>query len=74
TDGGRARVTTAAGSVEVTVEVADVMRAGHMSLPNGFGIDGAGVSPNELTSYLHRDELAGTPLHKHVPARVEPVG
>jgi anaerobic selenocysteine-containing dehydrogenase len=72
-DGGRARVTTAAGSVEVTVEVADAMRAGHVSLPNGFGIDGAGVSPNELTSYLHRDELAGTPLHKHVPARVEAV-
>ena len=70
-DGGRARVTTAAGSVDVTVEVADVMRAGHVSLPNGFGIDGAGVSPNELTSHLHRDDFAGTPLHKHVPARVE---
>lgn len=72
-DGGRARVTTASGSVEVVVEVADAMRAGHVSLPNGFGIDGAGVGPNELTSYLHRDELAGTPLHKHVPARVEAV-
>ncbi|MDO8389012.1 MAG: molybdopterin-dependent oxidoreductase [Actinomycetota bacterium] len=72
-DGGRARVTTASGSVEVMVEVAEAMRAGHVSLPNGFGIDGAGVSPNELTSYLHRDEFAGTPLHKHVPARVEAV-
>jgi hypothetical protein len=32
-----------------------------------------GVAPNSLTSTDHCDELAGTPLHKHVPARLEPV-
>ena len=63
----------AAGSAEVTVEVSPTMRPGHVSLPNGYGIDGAGVAPNELTSREHRDPIAGTPFHKHVPARLEPV-
>ena len=30
-----------------------------------------GIAPNELTSLTWRDPLAGTPWHKHVPARVE---
>ena len=38
-DGGRARVTTARGSAEATVEVSDAMLAGHASLPNGYGLD-----------------------------------
>jgi len=55
------------------------MRPGHVSLPNGQGLDYAaeggvhattGVSPNELTSGEDRDWFAGTPWHKHVPARV----
>ena len=82
-DGGRARVTTARGSAEATVEVSDAMLAGHASLPNGFGLDYTdkdgetvvpGVAPNSLTSSDWRDEFAGTPWHKHVPARIEPVG
>jgi anaerobic selenocysteine-containing dehydrogenase len=57
-----------------------MMQPGHVSLPNGLGLDhtdehGAehkpGVSPNELTSLHHRDWLAGTPWHKYVPARIE---
>jgi formate dehydrogenase len=80
TDGGRARITTAAGSAEATVEITDAMLAGHVSLPNGYGVDhvGAdgssstpGVAPNALTSTQWRDAYAGTPWHKHVPARVE---
>jgi formate dehydrogenase len=79
-DGGRVRITTAAGSAEATVEVSDAMLAGHVSLPNGFGVDDVdsdgravvpGVAPNDLTSTLWRDAYAGTPWHKHVPARVE---
>lgn len=56
-----------------------MMRQGHVSLPNGLGLTrtpGAapvGVAPNELTSSEHRDPIAGTPYHKHVPARLEPV-
>ena len=30
-----------------------------------------GVSPNELTRSEDRDRVAGTPWHKHTPARVE---
>jgi hypothetical protein len=30
-----------------------------------------GVSPNELTRSQDRDRVAGTPWHKHTPARVE---
>jgi formate dehydrogenase len=79
-DGGRARITTAAGSAEASVEVTDVMLPGHASLPNGFGVDFTeadgekrvpGVAPNNLTSADWRDEFAGTPWHKHVPARIE---
>jgi anaerobic selenocysteine-containing dehydrogenase len=76
-DGGRARVTTRRGSVEVAVEVNDRMRAGHMSLPNGMGVgtsdNVAGVAPNELTDSSWCDPIAGTPFHKHVPARVEAI-
>ncbi|MEE6179825.1 molybdopterin-dependent oxidoreductase [Mycobacterium sp. 050134] len=79
-DGARARITTAAGSAEATVEVTETMLAGHAALPNGFGLDyvGAdgrtvvpGVAPNALTSTRWRDPYAGTPWHKHVPARIE---
>jgi anaerobic selenocysteine-containing dehydrogenase len=81
-DGERVRITTAAGSAEVCVEVSDAMQPGHVSLPNGFGVDhvdadgravAPGVAPNELTSTQWRDAFAGTPWHKHVPARVEPI-
>ena len=72
-DGDTAVLTTATGRAEVTVEVSPMMRNGHVSLPNGYGIDGAGVAPNELTAVGHRDPIAGTPFHKHVPARLEPV-
>ncbi len=74
-DGGHARVSTRRGSVEVTVEINDRMRAGHMSLPNGMGVgtsdNVSGVAPNELTDSAWCDPIAGTPFHKHVPARVE---
>jgi len=79
-DGSRARITTAAGSAEATIEVTETMLAGHAALPNGFGLDYTdddghtvvpGVAPNALTSTDWRDPYAGTPWHKHVPARIE---
>ena len=81
-DGGRARSDHERASLEVVVEVTDVMQPGHVSLPNGLGVDypgedgsgRAGVAPNELTAGEDRDWLAGTPWHKHVPARLEPIG
>jgi anaerobic selenocysteine-containing dehydrogenase len=74
------RLTTRRGSAEVAVELSDRMQPGHVSLPNGLGLDfpGArgepavtGVAPNELTRCEDRDWLAGTPWHKYTPARVE---
>jgi anaerobic selenocysteine-containing dehydrogenase len=80
--GGRVRVVTETGAAEAIVEVSDMMQPGHVSLPNGLGLDFSdeeggehrpGVAPNELTSLHHKDWLAGTPWHKHVPARVEAI-
>jgi anaerobic selenocysteine-containing dehydrogenase len=80
--GGRVRVTTRRGSALATVEVSDTLRDGHVTLPNGMGLEYPdergertvyGTPPNELTSGADRDWLAGTPWHKHVRARVEAV-
>lgn len=79
-DGCRARITTAVGSAEATIEITETMLPGHAALPNGFGLDYVddngrtivpGVAPNTLTSTVWRDSYAGTPWHKHVPARIE---
>ncbi len=79
-DDDRARLSTRRGRAEVTIETTETMRRGHLSLPNGLGLDydagdgvtlRVGVSVNELTASEDRDFLAGTPWHKHVPARLE---
>ena len=81
-DGDRVRLSTKRGSVEVPIEVSDMMQRGHVSLPNGLGLDSTspdgnrvrtGVAVNELTSVEDGDWLAGTPWHKHVPARIEAI-
>jgi len=79
TDGDRVRITTKRGSVEAPVEVTDIMLSGHVSLPNGLGLDEpdgsgrmirTGAAANELTASEDRDPFAGTPWHKHVRARL----
>lgn len=74
------RLVTNRATAEVAVEVSEMMRRGHVSLPNGVGVryvdeNGEviqqGVAPNELTDNKRRDFLAGTPWHKHVPAKIE---
>ena len=81
-DGSRIRVRTKRGSAEAVVELSERMQPGHVSLPNGQGMDyqtadgrliHKGVAPNELTDCAARDFLAGTPWHKSVPARLERV-
>ena len=80
-NGDNATLTTKRASVLVTVAVDDTVQPGHVSLPNGLGLDhvesGArhqtGVAPNELTASEDRDPWAGTPWHKTVPARLERV-
>ncbi len=80
--GSRVRITTKRGNAEAVVEVNDTLRDGHITLPNGYGLeyptaDGTrkvfGTPPNELTSGEDRDWFAGTPWHKHVPARLEAI-
>jgi anaerobic selenocysteine-containing dehydrogenase len=79
--GGRIRVVTRRGTAEVSVEVYPGMQPGHISLPNGLGLDEpsgegllrTGAAPNELTSGADRDPIAGTPWHKSVPARLESI-
>ena len=78
-DGDRALLTTRRGHASVIIETSPMMRRGHIALPNGLGVtflpngEAVGVAPNDLTSSDHRDPIAGTPYHKHVPARLEAV-
>jgi formate dehydrogenase len=80
-DGGSARLSTKRASALVTIAVDDAMHPGHIAVPNGLGLDHVesgsrvltGVAPNELTDTADRDPSAGTPWHKSVPARLEPV-
>ena len=66
--GGQALLSTSRATVQVQVQVNDCMLSGHMSRPNGLGLDYAtpdgmvttGVAPNELTYSFHRDPIAGT--------------
>jgi anaerobic selenocysteine-containing dehydrogenase len=61
------------------VEITDTLQPGHVTLPNGLGVDYpssdgtaiTGVPANELTSSEDRDPFVGTPWHKQVAARVE---
>lgn len=74
-DAQTVKVTTEAGEVEIELEVTDAARAGQVIIPHGFGLEYKGsvygANVNRLTKNTHRDELAGTPLHRYVPCRVE---
>ena len=45
-------------------------------MPHGLGLiyDGKKFGPgvNRLTKNTYRDPIAGTPLHRYIPCRVEP--
>ena len=81
TDGGAAKLSTKRSSAIVTVSVDETIQPGHVSLPNGFGLDHVeaearaktGVGTNEFTASDDRDPWAGTPWHKTTLARLEPV-
>lgn len=81
-DAGSARLITKRGEAMVLVEFDDRMKEGSISLPNGQGLtypnlsgdeEQTGVYLNELTDLNDRDPFVGTPWHKHVRARLEPV-
>jgi len=81
-DGAPAQITTSRGTAQTLVEIDDRVQPGHAALPNGFGLDlptqdggteRTGVALNTLTDLAWRDPIAGTPWHKYVPARIEPL-
>ncbi len=82
-DGGRARVASATGAIEVDVEVSDHLRPGVVSLPHGFGHDLAGieqrvarqnpgVNSNLLSSRDDLDPLSGTSVLNGIAVTVGP--
>ena len=75
-DGQRVSVTTEAGREEITAQVTDTCRPGHVVIPHGFGLayEGKthGANVNRLAKNTNRDRLAATPLHRFIPCRVEP--
>jgi anaerobic selenocysteine-containing dehydrogenase len=77
--GGRLRVESARGAVEVVAEPTPEMLPGVVSLPHGYGMTypAAGAEPvahgpliNLLTDSRHCDPLTMTPYHKTVPVRL----
>ncbi len=82
-EGKLARVTSAAGSVDVEVEVTDVMRPGVVSIPHGWG-DGNGevrmhvaagqpaVNSNVLSPAELIDALSGNAVLNGIPVQIAP--
>jgi len=75
-DGQEVRVTTEAGSATGDLEITAEVRPGTILIPHGFGLvyEGQvyGLNVNRLTRSSNRDSF-GTPLHRYVPCRIEPV-
>ncbi len=82
-DGGRARVSTGAGSIELPVEVTDSMMRGVVSVPHGWGhsrsgtrlrvaTEHAGESVNDIVDPAIIDELSGTSALTGQPVKVAP--
>src|SRR5206468_9725233 len=82
-DGGRARVESKSGAVEVTVLVTDEMTPGTVALPHGWGHHGGwqranelgGANTNLLASAAPEDlePLAGMAFLNGIPVRLQPV-
>jgi anaerobic selenocysteine-containing dehydrogenase len=83
-DGGTARVTSEAGSVDALVEVSDEIRPGVVSLPHGWGHDRpgtrlsvarehAGVNSNVLAPGHLLDAPSGNAVVNGIPVEVVPV-
>jgi anaerobic selenocysteine-containing dehydrogenase len=84
-NGELARVTSAAGSVDVTAEITEDIRAGVVSLPHGWGHnlpgtrlsvanDHAGVNSNVLAPGTFVDVISGNAAVNGIPVTIGPVG
>ncbi len=76
-DGDRVKLSTEAGSVEVELEITEETCKRYVMIPHGFGLEfngkTYGANANRLTKNTNRDRFAGTPFHRYIPCRVEPV-
>ncbi|MPY98861.1 MAG: molybdopterin-dependent oxidoreductase [Actinophytocola sp.] len=83
TDGALAKVSSAAGTVELPVEVTDVLRPGVVSIPHGWGHDvngvrtsvaaaHAGANSNVLTDDGPLDAPTGTAVLNGIPVHLAP--
>jgi anaerobic selenocysteine-containing dehydrogenase len=83
--GGRARVRSRVGAVEVPVELSDGMMRGVVSLPHGHGHDAPGarlsvaarrpgVNSNLLSDEALLDTLSGNAVLNGIPVEISPVG
>jgi len=82
--GDRVRVSTRRGAVELPAAIDAKLQAGHVWIPNGFGMaypsgDGGklavqGVNTNELIDARDRDPITGCPHTKYTLCRVEKIG
>ncbi|MFH8889888.1 molybdopterin-dependent oxidoreductase [Streptomyces sp. NPDC017949] len=84
TDGGRARISSDGGSLDVPVEVTDTVRAGVVSLPHGWGHDrpgtrlavaaaDPGANVNQLLDGTRLDPLSGTAVLNAFPVQLAPL-
>ena len=74
--GDRVLVSTRRGSLMLPAQIDAKLMAGHVWMPNGFGMvssDGLvqGANQNELTDVTDRDPFTGIPHHRYVRCRVE---
>jgi len=83
-DGGRARVSSERGSIEVPVEVTDAVMPGVVSIPHGWGhddtearlsvaADHAGANSNLLADETAVDPLSGNAVLNGIPVELVPV-
>jgi anaerobic selenocysteine-containing dehydrogenase len=77
-DGDTVRVATCRGSLTLPAQIDRKLIAGHVWMPNGFGMVSAdgmvqGANQNELTDVTDRDPFTGIPHHRYVRCRVERV-
>jgi anaerobic selenocysteine-containing dehydrogenase len=83
-DGGRARVSSSRGSIEIAVEVTDAVMPGVVSIPHGWGHDDpearlsvaaahAGANSNVLADDAAVDPLSGNAVLNGIPIELVPV-
>ena len=81
-NGSKVIIKTESGEAIIPIEITDKIQSGHVSLPNGLGMDNKdengltsrlGIALNELTNSKHRDFFAGTPQHKFIPTKITPI-